>query len=126
TPDLFHEIQGLATGSGLPVDTIYALQMVDEEWCHAQRQQFGESGVRDKCSVLARASDGAHPTIVAQNLDGPEWLAGRLALVRHVEKAKDLDVLVLTFAGGLALNGMNARGVAVCVNAQLTLRNAAK
>ncbi len=126
TPDLFHEIQGLAAGSGLAVDTLYALQMLDEEWCHAQRQQFGESGLRDKCSVLARASDGTHPTYVAQNLDGPEWLAGRLALVRHVEKQKDLDVLVLTFAGGLALNGMNARGVAVCVNAQLTLRSAAK
>lgn len=131
TPDLFHEIQGLAAGSGVPVDTIYALQMVDEEWCHATRQQFGESGdvgggLRDKCSVLARAGDGTHPTLVAQNLDGPGWLAGRLALVRHVEKKKDLDVLVLTFAGGLALNGMNARGVAVCVNAQLTLRSAAK
>ncbi|NOT31188.1 MAG: hypothetical protein HOP15_12130 [Planctomycetes bacterium] len=131
TPDLFHEIQGLAAGSGVPVDTIYALQMVDEEWCYATRQQFGESGgvgggVGDKCSVLARAGDGLHPTYVAQNLDGPGWLAGRLALVRHVERKKELDVLVLTFPGGLALNGMNARGVAVCVNALLTLRSAAK
>ncbi len=126
TPDLFHEIQGLSAGSGVPLDTMFALQLVDEEWCHAQRQQFGENDVGHKCSVLARASDGLRPTFVAQNLDGPEWLAGRLAIVRHVEREKDLDVLVLTYAGGLALNGMNARGLAVCVNALLTLRSAPK
>lgn len=126
TPDLFHELQGIATGSGVPLDTIYALQMIDEEWCYATAKQFGEEDVRDKCSVLALAADGRHPTFVAQNLDGPEFLDGRLALIRHVERKKDLDVLVLTLAGGLALNGMNAQGVAVCVNALLTLRSSRK
>lgn len=123
-PDLMEEIHGIAEGSNLPSETMFAMQLIDEEWCYATAQQFGEGDVREKCSVIAVAKTAQHPTIVAQNLDVPDLFDGHLALLRHQDPASGLDALVFTSAGCLALNGMNAHGVAVCVNALLTLRSA--
>lgn len=127
TPELMDEMRGLAAGSGVPFETVYALQMIDEEWCYATALQWetsAEAEKGDKCSVLALARDADHPTLVAQNLDVPETLGRHMVLLRHVDRTSGLDALILTIPGGLALNGMNARGVAVCVNAMLPLRSA--
>ncbi|MFO0983051.1 MAG: C45 family peptidase [Planctomycetota bacterium] len=124
TPHLMDEIRGIAEGSGVPFETIFAMQLLDEEWCYATAEQFPESGAGDKCSVLALARDEHHATIVAQNLDGPDFLDRHIVVLRLKDAKQDLDALVVTMAGCIALNGMNARGLAVCVNALLTLKNA--
>lgn len=129
TPDLLEEIEGIAEGSGLPADTVFAMQLVDEEWCYASRRNFEaprekEKEKGDKCSVVAVARSESGPTLVAQNIDTPGWLLPRMVLMRAKPEGDAPEALVVTVAGMIALNGMNRRGVAVAVNALLQCANA--
>jgi hypothetical protein len=125
SPDLLEEIQGIAEGSGLPLDIVYAMQLVDEEWCYAMRRQFERLEVKqgDKCSVIAVARSDNGPTLVAQNVDTPGWLRPRMVLMKVRPKGEP-DALVVTVAGLIALNGMNRQGVSVAVNALLQCASA--
>jgi hypothetical protein len=60
--------------------------------------------------------------VLAQNMDLPAFMDGS-QLVLRVSGPDQPEALVLTSAGLLGLNGVNAAGVAVCVNTLMMLRH---
>ncbi len=124
TPDLLEEIHGIAEGSGLPFDTVYAMQLVDEEWWWSMNRRLRTGEKKgDKCTVVAGPRQGDDPALVAQNIDIPGYGHGFETVLRIRAAGTDVEQMVVTYAGFIAMNGLNSRGVAVCMNALLPLDN---
>jgi isopenicillin-N N-acyltransferase-like protein len=113
-PDLAEEMRGIAEASGVTFAEILAYNFMDEQWwVHREHLEFG-------CSVLGRAdTDGV---FLAQNMDLPDFMDGSQVVLR-VRPEVGPEALVLSSAGMIGLTGVNAAGVAVCVNALGMLRH---
>jgi isopenicillin-N N-acyltransferase-like protein len=129
-PALLAEIEGIASGAGLQVNEILALNARTEILPpsypgepHPDRSKIAaaneQSGVPDwgECTSVAvkPAQSTTGTTLLAQNWD---WLgAQRAALVLlRVHSADGASCLTLTEAGMLAKIGLNNRGLGVCLN----------
>ena len=112
TPDLLAEMEATAEGAGVPPDDLYALQLLDEEWAYRLRRHAARPP--QKCSSLAIAG-ASGPTWIAQNMDLGDYTDGFQALLA-IDGDDAPAALAFTTAGMLALLGVNAAGVGVCVN----------
>lgn len=110
TPTLLDEVAGLAAGAGVDEATMYAFQLVDEQWAYA-RDPHGEH-----CSVVGCAAAGA-AVRVAQNLDLPGWWDGTQVALRIPAWNREPGCFVVTGCGFIAMNGVNDEGVGIVVNA---------
>jgi len=111
TPGLLDEVRGIADGAGVDFNTIYAYQLIDEIW--AMDADLGFS----KCTSIAAGKRNGDPAFVAQTLDIPGFYHGYQTVLRIRDEREDLETLVFTIPGVVALNGLNSRSVAICVNA---------
>jgi hypothetical protein len=112
TPDLLAELEATAEGAGVAPDELLALQLLDEEWAYRARRHAVRAPT--KCSSLAIVG-APGPTWIAQNMDLGDYTDGFQALLAIDDRAAPAT-LVFTAAGMLALMGVNAAGVGVCVN----------
>ncbi len=113
-PDLMEEVRGIADGADLDGDLVFAMQLIDEEWAYRARTRTAPKA-GDKCSSIAVVSaDG--PTWIGQNMDLGSYTDGHQALVRVAADDGAPEALVFTLEGVIALMGVNAAGVGVCVN----------
>jgi isopenicillin-N N-acyltransferase-like protein len=110
TPSLLDEVQGLADGAGISFEDAFAFQLVDEQWCWATRRR----AEHEHCSTLGIAGP---PVVIAQNLDLPVWWEGTQTVLRYPPFGDDPGAVLVTAAGFIVMNGMNAAGVAIGVNA---------
>lgn len=116
TPDLLEETMGLSEGSGIDFDTIYAFQLMDEEWWNGS-QLLWERKLKDKnCSGLGVLKQNAHPAMQAQNMDLPRITDGFQTILHIKHPNSSLESFVFTFAGFIVANGMNNRPIGICVN----------
>lgn len=113
-PDLLEEVRGIAEGSGLPFADVLAIQFGDEEWNFAMRR--GLDRPVDKCSAFGLAGGPGRIGIAGQNLDTPMWIEGHQVLLRVIPDDGP-EALVFTYAGGIAMNGVNAAGIGITCNA---------
>lgn len=111
TPGLLDEVRGIADGAGLDFETMYAYQLIDETWVAGQDLGAG------KCTSIGARKTADHPAFVSQTLDIPGFYHGYQTVLRIRDRGADLETLVLTIPGVVAANGLNSRGVGVCVNA---------
>jgi hypothetical protein len=111
TPGLLEEVRGIADGAGVDFETMYAFQLVDESW--VMDDDLGLS----KCTSLGAQRRGDSPAFVAQNMDIPVFYHGFQTVLRIKGGAGEPSALVFTTPGVVAVNGLNDRSVAVCVNA---------
>jgi isopenicillin-N N-acyltransferase-like protein len=111
TPGLLDEVRGLADGAGIDFDTMYAFQLIDESW--VMNRDIG----LDKCTSIAAGKRAGFPAFVSQTQDIPGFYHGFQTVLRIRDKKENLETLVFTIPGVIALNGMNSRSVGVCVNA---------
>jgi len=111
TPGLLDEVRGIAAGAGVDFKTIYAFQLEDEIWAMA------DDLVPAKCTTIAAGKRGDSPAFVAQNMDIPTFYHGSQTVLRIEGSAVEPTALVFTVPGAVAVNGLNDRSVAVCVNA---------
>ena len=116
THDLAEEVRGIAEGAGQPFPLIAALNLMDEQWWH----DLGAAGTEPGCSLLGWRADGG--TVLCQTMDLPAFMDGSQVVLRLAPEAGPGSV-VLSSAGMIGLAGVNAAGVAVCVNALLMLRH---
>jgi hypothetical protein len=117
TPHLLDEIEGIAEGAGVDAGTVLALNLMDEEWWFGKRREVTARGdAREHCSALGVAGQPGLPTYLAQNMDIASWTDEHQVLLRIRYPESDLECLVFTFAGMLALCGMNRAGLGVCCN----------
>ena len=117
TPELLEEVRGIADGSGVDFDTIYAFQLVDEMWAN------GEAIAAEHCTSIGVNKRGDNPALVAQNMDIPLFYHGYQTLL-HVKHSSGLESFVLTAPGLIALNGLNNNAVAINCNTLTQLRPA--
>jgi hypothetical protein len=111
-PDIWDELAGVAEGAGQPLDQLYALQLLDEEWAYRVRRTDAASP--PKCSSLASVNaDGS--TWLAQNMDLGDYTDGFQVMLR-IDDRDHPSALVFSTAGMLGLMGVNAAGLGVCVN----------
>ncbi len=122
-PDLMEEVKGLAEGAGLDPDLIFAMQLIDEEWAYRVRRKAATTS-RDKCSSIAVVG-GPGLTWLGQNMDLGSYTDGHQALLRIAGEDGSPPTLIFTLAGVIALLGVNAAGVGVCVNSLPQLPSAA-
>jgi predicted choloylglycine hydrolase len=115
TPDLLEEVKGIADGAGLPFDTIFAFQLVDEMWVYIDQPAASH------CSSMGVVKTGAHPAYVAQNLDLEAFRDG-FQVVLHIAANHSLpEQFIFTCAGLIAANGVNNRSIAIACNTLLQL-----
>jgi len=125
TPDLLEEVKGISEGSGVDFRTVLAVQLGDEEWWYRRRVKRDRvDGIASECSALGVYGQHGSPPILAQNMDVPIYHDGYQTLLRIQEPESSLETLVFTTAGFIALNGLNSRGIGVCVNTLLQLDHA--
>lgn len=122
SPDLYAEVEGIAAGSGQPFDDVLVYNLMDEEWRYERDPNIGCSTVGT--FVHAGASDNATP-VLGQNMDLPASM-GDSQIVLQAEKGDGPDQIVLSGAGMIGLLGVNAAGLAVCVNTLRALPAAAE
>ncbi len=110
TPLLYEELQGIAKGADVDFNTLYAYQMFDELVLYVSKKYrlqhcsgFGVYGRDNKFNLLG------------QNNDLPPYYDGTHTVLR-IEYPNNLSVLVFTWAGLLAQNGVNNKSVGVTMN----------
>lgn len=118
TPELYDEVRGIADGSGQPFRDIFILNLLDEFWVYDVSLQHHH------CSGLGIPATSSSPGYVAQNMDIESYTDGYQVLMRIEGKEGEVEQLVLTHPGLIALNGMNSMGVGVCVNTLMQLNAA--
>ncbi len=134
TPGMLDEVRGIAEGAAIPYETLFAMQCVDEDWWYSINARLKGTrrgsdpaddpadGKGDKCTVVAVPGSDSRPTLVGQNLDLPRWPAEAMVLLRN-RPDDGPESLIVTIAGLVGANGINAAGVSVCVNTLLQLDN---
>src|SRR5258708_3561281 len=102
-PRLIEEIRGIAEGAGVSFETLFAYNLMDEQWWFdRERLPLEPPG----CSVIAAAPMSNRPGLLAQNMDLPAFMDGSQLLLR-VRGGGRPEQLVLTAAGVIGLTGVN-------------------
>ncbi|MBW2270905.1 MAG: hypothetical protein JRH16_20295 [Deltaproteobacteria bacterium] len=110
TPELYEELWGIAKGAGVDFQTLYAYQMFDEFVVYAiEKYRLAH------CSGFGVHGRDGLPNILGQNNDLPPYYAGTHTVLR-IKYPRGHEVLLFTWAGLLAQNGVNNRNVGVTMN----------
>jgi len=120
TPDLLDEVRGIAQGSGQSFNTIYALQLLDEEWLFGLRNRLGKP--TSKCTAFGILDNSAGLCFSGQNMDVPAWVEGRQVLLRIAANETSPECLVFSIAGTIGVNGLNANGLGITCNTLTQLK----
>lgn len=114
TPELLDEVRGIAEGAGQPFDLTLGAQLMDEEWAY-RPSAFSRGEALQKCSSVAiRSREG--DVWIGQNMDLGGYTDGHQVALRIAPHSPECGALILTVGGMIALMGINAYGVGVCVN----------
>lgn len=118
TPQLYEEIKGIAAASGQSLRDVLCFQMVDEFWVYMDKTANTQN---HHCSGLGVAATKQHPAYVAQNMDLETYMHNFQVLLHLAPTRNEPEQYLLSCAGLVALNGVNAKGIGVCVNTLLEL-----
>lgn len=115
TPDLLEEVRGIAEASNQDFDLVLTRQLSDEEpWYRREFKRALPSHAG--CTSLGVSAHGELATIVAQNMDMPDYCEG-LQLLLHIKDPRtEVEVLEFSLAGKINLAGMNSAGLAMACN----------
>jgi isopenicillin-N N-acyltransferase-like protein len=121
-PDLFEEMQGIAEGAGVDLNQLFVYQSFDELFLFLLTSGALDAGTTGHCTTAGVYGRADRPNYVGHNNDIPTYHEG-LVTVLHIkypgsdpESEGAREILQSTFAGQIAQNGVNARGVAVGIN----------
>ncbi|MDC6366844.1 MULTISPECIES: C45 family autoproteolytic acyltransferase/hydolase [Flavobacteriaceae] len=117
TPDLYEEIIGISDGSGQKFRDIFVLNLLDEFWVYVNNIH------NHHCSGLGVPAQNGNPGYLSQNMDLENYTDGHQVLMRLERTKKRPEQLILTHPGLIALNGLNEKGVGVCVNTLIQLKS---
>jgi isopenicillin-N N-acyltransferase-like protein len=106
-PGLLEEVVGIAEGSGLHYDEVFALNCLDEAWWWSEKT--------GGCSTVAIGADGDRPAFGGQTMDLDDWMDGTQIALRTATVDGPAQVM-LSRAGMIGLCGANDDGVGVLVN----------
>ncbi len=116
TPDLLEEVRGIAEGSAVDFPTIFAFQLQDEEWWFRQNKHQEPRGEPRGCSSIGWQREPGSSSLVAQNMDMPNYLDGCQVILHIKEEHTDVKSVVFSVAGLIALNGINNHSIGIVCN----------
>jgi isopenicillin-N N-acyltransferase-like protein len=116
TPDLLDEVRGLADGCGLSFETMLAFQLLDELWASGDV-------VFEHCTAIGFPATAQEPAYLGQTLDVETFRDGFQVILHITDASSETQALVPSVAGLIGFNGINNRGVGLCVNALLPLNS---
>src|SRR4030095_6927623 len=114
---LGEELEGMARGSGIPLDELLVLQARAEVLRAKRPPQAPPEAQAAECNTLAlggRRVEGSH-VLIGQNVDLIPFLEEYGVIVRQHPREAPATLMYMT-AGLLGHNGLNEAGVGVCAN----------
>ena len=122
TPNLYEEVRGIADGANQDFKDVLVLNLLDEFWVYVNTVKNVDN---HHCSAVGVPAAKGNPGYISQNMDLEAYTDGFQVLMR-LEKTKNTpERLILTYPGLVALNGMNEKGMGVCVNTLMQLEASA-
>ena len=118
TPGLLEEVRGIAEGSGLDFNTMYAFQLLDEFLYNREDIHL------EHCSTIGLNKMGRQPACLAQNWDIGAHMHGFQTTLHVKNERSEIESFVFSYAGFIAAFGMNNKGVGICVNSMPELNYA--
>lgn len=118
-PGILEEIRGIAEGSGQKFNDVFAFQLLDEFWVYLDKQ-FNIKN--HHCSGVGMPGMPGRPAILAQNLDVESYMNGYQVLLHIAATKKEPEQYIVSCAGLVGMNGMNSKGIGVCVNTLMELQ----
>ncbi|MEQ1677538.1 MAG: C45 family peptidase [Chitinophagaceae bacterium] len=118
-PAVLDELKGIAAGSGQSYADVFAFQLLDEFWVYLDTKRNEE---RHHCSGIGVAAMAGRPAYIAQNMDVENYMQGGQVLLHIPSTAKEPEQYIITCAGLVALNGMNAASIGMCMNTIMELQ----
>jgi len=118
TPEIYDEIKGIAESSGQSFQDVLCFQLLDEFWVYLDRLANIE---KHHCSDIGVAATSTHPAYVSQNMDAEAYMNGFQILLHIAPTANEPEQYVLSCSGLVALNGVNSKGIGLCMNTLMDL-----
>ena len=115
-PDLYEEMQGIAEGSGVDFNQLFVYQSFDEFFVFLLHSGSLDIGTTGHCTTAGIYGRTGRANYVGHNNDIPTYHEEVVTVLHIKYPDSDLEILQSTFAGQLAQNGVNNRGVAVGIN----------
>ena len=115
-PDLYEEMQGIAHGSGVDLNQLFVYQSFDEFFVFLLHSCSLDIGTTDHCTTAGIYGRADKANYVGHNNDIPTYHEEVVSVLHIKYPNSDMEILQSTFAGQLAQNGVNNRGVAVGIN----------
>ncbi|WP_103110026.1 C45 family autoproteolytic acyltransferase/hydolase [Brevibacillus reuszeri] len=111
--EIMEEIKGISEGAGLDLQDIVALNARSEIITNLG----GSTSKADGCTCIAAVPPATkrQETLIGQNWDWVNLVADGLVVV-EIEQPPRPTILMITEAGIVGKIGMNAKGLAVCLN----------
>jgi isopenicillin-N N-acyltransferase-like protein len=107
--DILEELEGIASGAGLPLEEIIALNARYElVWAQSTITEMTREGCTSLCA-LPEVTEGGH-TLLAENWDYKPIFQDS-SIVLEVEQQDKPNVVTHTEAGTLGIKGMNSAGI---------------
>jgi len=120
-PSLLEEVWGMAEGAHIEPRRMFRFQLIDEDWFFDKYHYAPQANVHSKCTAFGVVNQHGDPTYAGQNMDVMNYIEGHQVLLRIQYPGSDLEVLVYTFAGALALCGVNNSPLGVNCNTLMQL-----
>jgi isopenicillin-N N-acyltransferase like protein len=125
TPGLLDEVRGVSEGCGLDFPTTFILSCYDEVWWFIRYYPLpAPTDAAARCTALGVFGQPGLPPIIGQNMDVGTVYDGAQVLLRIKHADGTPDALVFTFAGCVAMNGLNDRSIGICANTLVELDSA--
>lgn len=118
TPEIYEEIKGIAESSGQSFQDVLCFQLVDEFWVYIDRLNNIK---KHHCSDIGVAATNTHPAYVSQNMDLDSYMNGYQILLHIAPTTNEPEQYILSCAGLVALNGVNSKGIGLCMNTLMEL-----
>jgi isopenicillin-N N-acyltransferase like protein len=116
TPGLLDEVKGIADGANASFEDIFGFQLQDEEWWFGQELSNNQRADALHCSSIGWTAHDGSSSLVAQNMDMPDYLDGYQVILKIADPENGLESLVFSTAGLIALNGINNHGIGIVCN----------
>lgn len=118
TPEIYEEIKGIAESSGQSFQDVLSFQLVDEFWVYIDRLNNIK---KHHCSDIGVAAIDTHPAYVSQNMDLESYMNGYQILFHIAPTTNEPEQYVLSCSGLVGLNGVNSKGIGLCMNTLMEL-----
>ena len=119
TPYIMDEMKGIAEGSGQSFNDVLVFQLIDEFWVYTDKLYNQKN---HHCSAIGVPAIGGRPAYIAQNADIEAYTNGYQVLLHIAADKTQPEQYIVSCAGLVALNGMNAKGIGICVNTIMELQ----